>query len=193
MRIPNKTEKADLAQRLSAGTQKHLSNVAQVTFAGSTATPAQVQAQLELIATLRADVEAAKATLKVKVAAEKARVPALHAYESAYVAFIKATFGNQADVLADFGLAPKKVPTPLTVEQMAAAQAKREATREARGTMGSKQKAKVKGDVTGVTIRPVTATPAAAAHSASPVATTPAANPAAVPVIATATTPSHGA
>ena len=45
---------------------------------------------------------------------------------AAFVAFVKATFGNSPDVLADFGLKPKKATTPLTVEQKAAAAAKRE-------------------------------------------------------------------
>jgi hypothetical protein len=42
--------------------------------------------------------------------------------------------------LADFGLNPKKARTPLTIEEKAAAAAKRKATRAARHTMGSKQK-----------------------------------------------------
>jgi hypothetical protein len=46
-------------------------------------------------------------------------------------------------VLADFGLAPKKPPRPLTTEERAAAQAKAKATRAARHTMGPRQKAKV--------------------------------------------------
>ena len=49
---------------------------------------------------------------------------------SAFVAFVKATFGNSPDVLADFGLKPRKARTPLTIDQMAAAV--REARRNAR-------------------------------------------------------------
>ena len=66
-------------------------------------------------------------------------------------------FGTQADVLADFGLAPEKARTPLTVEQKAAAAAKREATRVARGTKGAKAKKGIKGAVTGVVMTPVVA------------------------------------
>ncbi|HEY6463270.1 MAG TPA: hypothetical protein VIY73_24050 [Polyangiaceae bacterium] len=45
--------------------------------------------------------------------------------------------------------------TPLTTEQKAAAAAKRASTRAARGTKGPKQKAKIKGTVTGVLVTPL--------------------------------------
>jgi hypothetical protein len=46
---------------------------------------------------------------------------------AAYVAFVKATFGASPDALADFGLKPRKARPPLTIDQMAAAAAKRTA------------------------------------------------------------------
>ena len=179
----NKRKKADLAVQLAAGTQKHLANVATLMFASGSFTPQQVEAQLTLLSTLRADVEAAKATVKAKLAEEQAQSAALNAFQDAFIAFVKATFGNSPAVLADFGLSPKKVATPLTVAQMAAAKAKRDATRKARGTMGSKQKLAVHGDVTGVTITPTSA----AAHPAPSVAAAPSTGAAA------ASASSHGA
>jgi hypothetical protein len=161
----DKTKKADLALQLIAGTQKHLAGIASLMFASGTFTPAQVEAQLQALATLRSEVEAAKATAAAKLATETAQAPALIAYQDAFVAFVKAAFGNSPDVLADFGLLPKKARTPLTVEQKAAAKAKRDATRKARGTMGSKQKLAVKGNVTGVTITATTSA-ASASHGA---------------------------
>ncbi|HEY8038591.1 MAG TPA: hypothetical protein VIF15_02305, partial [Polyangiaceae bacterium] len=68
-------------------------------------------------------------------------------------------FGTQADVLADFGMTPRKAATPLTVEQKAAAAAKRKATRAARGTKGPKAKLGIHGAVTGVVVIPVVAPP----------------------------------
>ena len=73
-------------------------------------------------------------------------------------AFLMATFSRSPDVLAVFGLAPRKTTTP-TVQVLAAAAAKREATRKARNTMGSKQRKAVKGAVTGVVVTPVVAGP----------------------------------
>jgi hypothetical protein len=163
----NKQKDADLASMLASGTHKHLSGSSTLAFDGGSFAPVQVENQLELIASLRADVESAKLAAKGKVAAEKAQLPALRAFMSAFIAFVKATFGNSPEVLADFGLAPKKARKPLTVEQQAAAKAKRESTRKARGTASKKQKAKVKGDVTGVTITPTTAPARPAQQSAA--------------------------
>jgi hypothetical protein len=146
-----------LAEQLVAGTNKHFATVNEVKVASVSYTPSQATTQLQAIATLRNDVDAAKASLKARLAAEKADLPALRIFLDAYVAFVKAAFSASPDVLADFGLRPKKARTPLTVEEKAAAAAKRKATRAARHTMGTKQKKGVKGAVTGVVVTPVTA------------------------------------
>ena len=169
------------AQQLSAGAAKHLAGMTQVVFTGGPYTPAQITTKLQSIVTLRSDVIAAKASTEEKVAAERAQAPALGAFVDALVAYVRATFGGQPQVLADFGIQPK-ARAQLTVEQKAAAAAKRAATRAARGTKGPKAKKAVKGDVTGVTITPTTAaarvtppatsSPTAGATSSSPTATT---------------------
>jgi hypothetical protein len=151
-----------LATKLIAGTNKHLTNLGQLTFASASFTAAQVTTQLQAIVQLRADVDAAKAVTQARLAALHAETPAQHAFLDAFVSFVKATFSKSPDVLADFGLAPKKARTPLTVDAKAAAAAKRAATRAARNTMGSKQRKAVKGDVTGVVVTPVKAAPVAA-------------------------------
>jgi hypothetical protein len=98
------------------------------------------------------------------------------------VQFVKTTFSNSPDVLADFGLKAKKARTPLTVEQKVAAAAKNAATRSARGTKGAKQKLAITGGVTGVVVTPVTAAkPVAAVASGT---STPAGPPAASATIA---------
>ncbi len=153
------TKQADLAKQLIAGTQKHLANAGQLTFAGGVFTPSQVEAQLQALATLRTETETAKAAAQAKVATERGQLPALRAFLLAFAALVKAQFGTQPDVLADFGLKPKKARKPMTPEQKAAAKAKRDATRKARGIIGTRKRAAVKGDVAGVTITPVTAAP----------------------------------
>jgi hypothetical protein len=146
-----------LAEQLIAGTNRHLANVTQVMFASGSFTPAQVTAQLQALVNLRNDVNAAKATTKAKLAAEKADMPTLRIFMGAFVALVKAMYSKSPDVLADFGLHPK-ARTPLTVEAKAAAAAKSKATRSARHTMGSRQKKGVKGAVTGIVVTPITAT-----------------------------------
>jgi hypothetical protein len=152
-----KNSAADRAKTLIAGTQKHLANGGQLQFAGGVFTPAQVVDELEQLATLRADVDASRAATRAKVAVEREKAPALYAFMSAYVQFLRNAFGSQVDVLADFGVPPKKVRTPPTVEQKAAAAAKRDATRAARGTKSAKAKRGIKGAVIGVVVTPVVA------------------------------------
>jgi hypothetical protein len=99
----------------------------------------------------------------------------------AYQGYLVSLLGNAPSTLAELGLAPRKAPTPLTVEQKATAAAKRAATRAARHTMGSVQKKAVTGDVKSVVITPVAASapsatsPAAAApaQGTSPTGSTP--------------------
>lgn len=134
-----KASVVDLAKQLIAGTNKHLASTTQVPFSGGSYTPAQIMMQFQAIVDLRAGVDAAKATTKARVASEKADGPALRSLMDAFVTYLKAAFGTQPDVLADFGIHPK-ARAPLTVEAKAAAAAKRKATRAARHTMGTKQK-----------------------------------------------------
>ncbi len=80
-------------------------------------------------------------------------------------------YRGDTGLLTDFGIAAPKAPKPRTGEQNAAAAAKAAATREARGTKSPKEKRAIKGNVTGVSVTPITA-PAAAAPSAQPVPAT---------------------
>jgi hypothetical protein len=162
----------DLAQKLIAGTNKHLASTTQIMLAGSSFTPAQVTERLQALVNLRRDVETANASTKAKLAVEQANLPALRVFLDAMVTFVKAAFGNAPDVLADFGLHPKAT-TPLTVEAKAAAAAKRKATRAARHTMGAKQKKSVKGAVTGIVVTPIAAAQPVSAAPTSPSAPAP--------------------
>jgi hypothetical protein len=161
------------ATQLIAGTNSQFAKGTKLAFASSTFTPAQVLTQLQLLISLRGAVTDARAALAAKVAAEEAQMPALLAFMKAFVAFVKATFSNSPDVLAAFGLAPKKTKTQ-DVQTLAAANAKREATRAARGTKGTQQRKAVKGAVTGVAITPIVA--AAPVVTAAPATPSPASN-----------------
>ncbi len=167
-----KSTEASRAKQLIAGTKKHLANASSLAFGGSTFTPAQVEASIQTLIDLRTGVDDAKAATKARLAAEAAQAPALRILTDAYVTYVKATYGNSPDVLADFGLKPKKVKTPLTIEQMAAAAAKRKATRAARKTMGTKQKKAVKGTITTI-VSPTPSTAATPVVQQSPVASAP--------------------
>ena len=53
----------------------------------------------------------AKATLKAKIVAEAAQAPSLRHLLVEFATFVKATYSNSPDVLADFGLKPKQAAT----------------------------------------------------------------------------------
>jgi hypothetical protein len=166
-----KDSETALAGQLIAGLKKHFSNTGSLAFGSGTFTPAQVETSLQAIIDLRAAVDVSKAATQAKIAAEVTQAPPLRSQMAAFVAFVKVTFAKSPDVLADFGLKPKKAPTPLTLDQKAAAAAKREATRAARHTMGKAQKKAVTGTITTIV------TPAASKGTApvapSPVASAP--------------------
>jgi hypothetical protein len=181
-----KTSSTTRATQLIAGTKKKYPNGSQVlSFGGGDHTVDEVTTKLQSLVDLRTEAENAKATAHTKVATERAQLPALLVFMSAYVAFLKATFGDTPDALVIFGLPPRKQRTPPTADQQAAAVAKREATRQARGTRGPIAKKAVKGNVVGVEVTPLTQ-PAPAAQT-PPAAPAPAPSPA--PTAGTGATP----
>lgn len=165
--VRNKGGIVAFAQQLSAGTTKHLAGATQVMLSGASFTAPDITAKLQSLVTLRTDVDSARATLEARLADEAAAAPALRTFMAAYVTFVKAAFQGAPDVLADFGIHPK-ARAPLTVEAKTAAAAKRKATRQARNTMGTQQKKKVKGAVTGIVVTPIVTPPPVLSTPTSP-------------------------
>ena len=164
-----KTKAAALAhvQALIAGTTKHFPN-GSFTIGGTVYTAASLIQVFQGLASAMTARNAAEAGAKDALAAEHAAQTQVGPILLAYKRLVHAAFANATQTLADFGLAPPKTRTPLTTEQRAARAAKAKATRTARGTTSKKQKLAVKGNVTGVTVTPVTA-PTAATPPAAPV------------------------
>jgi hypothetical protein len=179
----SKNKKAASAALLITGSDKHFPSGSQpFTLGGVSMTMDQAKTELRSLVSNRSAVVAAQGSARSKVLAEDTQAPALNAFVSAFTAFVKLTFAGQAEVLADFGIKPPKVRTPMTAEQKAVAAAKRKATREARGTKGPKAKQAVHGDITAQLVVTPTAQPAtpqtpATAPAAAPVAVTVAATP----------------
>ena len=163
-----KTKAAALAhvQALIAGTTKHLPN-GSFTFGGTAYTATSLVQVLQGLAGAMTARDAAQASAKDALAAEKAVQAQVSPILLAYKRFLLLTFANATQTLADFGLTPPKARKPLTSEQLAARAAKAKATRAARGTTSKKKKLAIKGDVTGVTVTPVT-TPTKAALPVAP-------------------------
>ena len=170
----NKVTLAKRALDLVAGTLKHTPN-GSFTIGSESFTAANLVQLLQGLADAIAKVDATKAAWQDALSSmdeEHAKVdPVLRGYQT----LLLATYGNAPATLADYGLAPRKGPTPPSADEKAAAVAKRAATRAARHTMGKKQKAEIKGaaPVTTGSAAPATAAPASPPVAPSPVASAP--------------------
>jgi hypothetical protein len=117
------------------------STLKSMSVGGSSMTMAQVIAQFQTILDLLTAVTAAKATYAAAVAAKKNGLVAARAFYENVVANLKQVFGatNQA-ALAPFGIPPPKTKAKPSTATRAIATVKAKVTREARGTMGKKQR-----------------------------------------------------
>lgn len=151
----------------------------------------------EVVARLNAFIVTAEATKSSRqqwlsaVEAEHAGLVAVTPLRQSLHAIVQARLGGKdATGLTSFGFNPAK-STKRTVTSKATAVAKTAATREARHTMGKVQKKDVKGDVVGITVTPLIASPLTPAPSIAPAAPSSATPSGAAPASAPAATPSH--
>jgi hypothetical protein len=186
----SKNVKADFVRHLITGTKATYPNGSTVLrFGAVDHTVNEVETTLQRFVDNRDAVVAAQTNATAKVEVENVQEPALLAFIGDYVKFLRGVAGNGTDALAVYGIPPLKARKPLTSEQLAAATAKRDATRKARGTTGKKEKKAIKGAVTGVVVTPVTSsptpssggTPAPTASGTTPATTSPAPTPPATP------------
>jgi hypothetical protein len=133
------------SQRLAA-LEKHLAAKAQIAINGVhhpvSALIAIFKSCLDTRAALLAARGVEKKALSERQSAEKARL----AIENGLKAWVIAQFGATSPVAHEFGYGPKKARV-LDVKTKARAVALAQATREARHTLGKKQKKKIKGAV----------------------------------------------
>ncbi len=166
----NRTVVQALDGQVIVGIKKDLQNVSSVPLAGS----AYPTATLEQLIQSRIDaantVANARAQWLEAVAAYKSLNTKVTPLVRALRQYVVNVYGPDSTVLADFGFTPSKKKV-LTPEEQVAKAEKAAATRKARGTMGKKQKAKIKGTVD--TTAPAT----------PPAATAPAVTPAAPPAV----------
>jgi hypothetical protein len=168
----NKANEAASDGLLIAGIQKHLATTAVLVNGTSYASAdlvKQVQARLDAVNTTIANRAAWQASVKSEEQELLQTQPFLNALKKAIY-----TMFSDIDTLADFGLTPHKKAVISPAERVVMA-AKAKATRAARHTLGSKQKAAITGSVS---------SPAVASSPATPPTAT-AATPPAPPAVAT--------
>ncbi len=175
---PNKQKEAAGVKELIAGAEKRFQNTSSLAFGGATYTLPELTKLLTSYVGLIGGVDAAKVAYQEKLKVLREQAPTARTTIRAFKAYVRATFGNSPDALADFGLKPHKAPLSKSVETKTAAVQKSQATRVARHTMGAKQRKAIKG------------TPAATAHTgtAVPMPTTTVQNPPPPPATTKVTT-----
>ncbi len=142
--------------------------------AGTTYSPSKVVALAKSVLTARNAASAAKGkwvdALRQKAPVEDEAIPIVTEIRGQLVSMLS----NDTGALTDLAISARKKATALTPEQRLVAAAKSRATREARGTLSKKAKAKVKGNVTGITVTTVTSQMTPPITSLAPATTLPA-------------------
>jgi hypothetical protein len=167
----NRIDRTAADQSLSDGLQKHAATIPPIFVAGA-AVPATA-----IVAALQARIDSGKAAVATRatwsaaVQADRNELAGSNPLVSACKQTLLLVYAGQADTLADFGLKPRK-PRVVTPETQVAAAQKAKATRQARHTLGKKQKAKITGTV--APTAPATPAPTASPPSGAPTGNAPA-------------------
>jgi len=97
----------------------------------------------------------AKRNEQTELAQRRQIEPAALAFLKVLHDFVVGQFGATSQELTKFGFEPRKKAAPLTGKQLVIRTAKSDATRQKRGTLGSRQKASIHGEApTSVVINP---------------------------------------
>jgi hypothetical protein len=150
------------------GITAHFTGATVFTFGGVDYKAKEIQQLLQSRIDAATATAATRAKWATAVAAEREKTTESESVRLALKSHLVTTYGAKSQIVADFGFTPKQKKT--TADTTATAVRKREATRAARGTKGSRQKLKIKG-----VVEPATSS-APAAPAAAPVTngTTPA-------------------
>jgi hypothetical protein len=141
----NKSSRVARDQQLIDGITKHLGRSTAIFVLGKKYTISQIVALLkERIAKVSA-ASAAKAVWTEAVKADRQHTQTTQELVVGVRQTLLTMFAS-VDVLADFGISPRKTRKVLLSTEKADAVAKAKATRKARHTMGKKEKLKIKGD-----------------------------------------------
>ncbi len=150
----SRVNEVDALQKLADGLTQHASTAPSVVLAGATLKPSDVVATLHARIAQAKAVSSAAANWHSMVQTDHTAAAQLKPLLSAAKQVLLAAYSTQLDVLADFGLSPRKKPVMSPATRTASA-LKAKATRAARGTKGAQQKAAI---TTQVTIAPATTT-----------------------------------
>jgi len=144
MKPQNRASLIERNRQAAYGVKEHLKGSVQL--AGGSYKPADILTILAAPTSAADATDKAKATYRTAVAEERTAKAAAKGMRESLQSYVVGIHGAKSGILADFGFTIKE-PTPKTVEVKNEAVVKMRATRKARGTMGKKQKAQIKGTV----------------------------------------------
>ena len=171
---PTRNQQQAAVQKMLSGVEKHTQDLVSLVIAGTTYSTADLQTTLQARLDALTSAQSKKAEWQAAINADYAERASTKVFLAGLRQALLVAFAGSVDKLADFGLVGRKSAN-ITPQQRVAAAQKAKATRAARHTMGKKQKELIKGDVTGVSVTPIT-TPAAPVAAPAP-APTPVAQP----------------
>jgi hypothetical protein len=143
MRTKNKMLRLCLDQKLMVGIRKHFGKGTLV-IDGQKVSGSEMLRVLAGRVDAREKSEAAKAQWQRALSEEHAAFAETDLLVSRFRQALLLMFASSNDVLADFGLAPRRSRRELTVVEKVERVAKAQATREKRHTIGKRAKAKIK-------------------------------------------------
>jgi hypothetical protein len=148
MKMNKETKQVRIAadQQLMKGLTTKMGGTAALTISGKQVTVAAIVAVLQERVDAALAATAARNALTATASADRQKVAETRQLVDAVRTAVRVMVGPAADVLGEFGLAPKKSRAP-TVATKADALVKATATRKARGTVGKRAKLKIKGTV----------------------------------------------
>ena len=144
------------------------------TLSGQTFTAPELVTLITSVLNASTAIAAARASMKAALLAEEAIITANGELVREARDTLALMFNRVPVTLNALAIPPRKTPTPLSAQARAAATAKADATRKARGTSSKKKKALITGDVTGVSIPPLTTPGTPAPATPAPTAPAPA-------------------
>ena len=140
--MSNKANRINKDQQLISGIQKHFGKSGVLVANGEKHTASDIIGMLERRIQAAEPVTQAKGAWHNAVREEQNILAESDPVLRDVFKYITLLHGSSLEVLADFGIVPKN-PRALTAAELATKVAKSKATREARHTMGKRQKAKV--------------------------------------------------
>jgi hypothetical protein len=145
----SETTKMAQADGILKGLSKRFKPREKLTIAGTLYTTTELMAIVRGHLTVLTELRALRGALAGKVREERAIAKEMTELRAALVLFVESRFGRNPVALGDFGFRMPKKPGPKTLAGKVHGAEQLRATRDARHTMGKRQREKIKGVVGG--------------------------------------------